>query len=144
MVKKQIILSSAMKLAHVYFNTGENLCMAKTTKINAEEWPNYIVGYTNMAFACEVSLKAIIKETGGGEPQEGHNLKKLFETINKNWRGAISELVIAKHKVNGTSDYTLERFKNDLEEYSNAFVTGRYWYEFTPSEKKKKRRESYL
>lgn len=91
-----------------------------------------IVGYTNLAFACEVALKALIVCHNGAVPQapSGHNLKHLYKQLRGDIQTAISYMTIEfcnRKLINQV--YTAEMFESDLERYSCAFMQARYWYE---------------
>jgi hypothetical protein len=71
----------------------------------------------NLAFSSELYLKYIIAKEG--VPRKGHELDKLFELLDPATQNEI---------INATS-YNKDRFKEQLERHSNAFVDWRYLHD---------------
>lgn len=78
-----------------------------------------IPSIVNAAFACELYLKSILKK-----PVMEHDLKKLFETLEKNKQNEIRKLV--NNQLEKQSKYS---FDLCLERAVNIFVKWRYIYE---------------
>lgn len=80
-------------------------------------WVHYLFVpiITNMAFACELFLKAILQRDGN--KVKGHRLVTLFEQLEDN----------VKKDIVGTED--MEIFIDKLTNISDLFVNYRYMYE---------------
>lgn len=73
---------------------------------------------TNMAFSCELFLKAILKhDNNDTKKTKTHNLKDLFNELQENIKSEIMK------------PYNEEDFMAKLENISNLFMEWRYLYE---------------
>ena len=124
----------AILLAKVYQQEGRRIVSqsAQNCADIHEMICRNIVGYTNLAFACEVALKVLIVCHNGAVPKtpRGHSLKHLYEQLRGDIQTAISYMTIEfcnRKLINQV--YTAEMFESDLEKYSHAFEQARYWYE---------------
>lgn len=93
----------------------------------------YIVGYTNLAFACELALKVLIvchNGTVDSLPRGGHKLKVLYEQLRSDIQGAIQYMTVENCNQKLINQvYTAKMFDKELDKYSRAFEEARYWYE---------------
>lgn len=93
-------------------------------------WPACV----NLAFSCEISIKLLLwKESG--EMTKGHRLKRdLYCKLSEIRRKSICERVITGMRPLGSalSDYSFDRFDEDLSASDNAFFNERYVFELTP------------
>lgn len=99
----------------------------------------FLVPYiTNLAFSCELFLKAILKK--GGKKIKTHILEQLFDELDDDIKKAIIELVNKNEPMinrKNPLDIFEERdkiFKNKLHDISNLFVRWRYIYECDPQD----------
>lgn len=124
----------ATLLAKIYYQEGMRIitqCYNDSAEIHEVICRN-IVGYTNLAFACEVALKVIVVNYNGAVTAlpRGHKLKDLYDKLCNDIQTAISHLTVVYYNENLTNSiYTKEMFESDLQKYSNAFELSRYWYE---------------
>lgn len=89
----------------------------------------------NAAFSCEMNLKAflIMEEKTIPKNREGHNLKKLFEMLEKDTQTRVSRFCMPKASSSFYND-----FLNILETHANDFASARYfvehdgWQEMSP------------
>lgn len=124
----------AILLAKTYHQEGMRIIKQAPTDIRDIQkfiCP-YIVGYTNLAFACELALKVIIVCHNGAVESlpRGHSLKNLYEQLRSDIQGAIQYMTIEycnQKLINQV--YTTDMFFADLEKFSRAFEEARYWYE---------------
>lgn len=131
---KEMNTYEAILLAKTYHQEGMRIIKqapANAKDIQAFLCP-YIVGYTNLAFACELALKVIIVCHNGTVESlpRGHSLKYLYEQLRSDIQDTIRYMTIEycnKKLINQV--YTEEMFSVDLEKYSRAFEEARYWYE---------------
>lgn len=131
---KEMNTYEAILLAKVYHQEGMRIIeQAPTNAKDIREFIcTYTVGYTNLAFACELALKVIIVCHNGAVASlpKGHSLKHLYEQLRSDIQGAIQHITVEycnKKLINQV--YTAEMFSADLEKYSHAFEEARYWYE---------------
>lgn len=124
----------AILLAKTYHQEGMRIIKQAPTDIkDVQEFIcPYIVGYTNLAFACELALKVIIVCHNGAVESlpRGHGLKNLYEQLRNDIQMAIRHITVEycnQKLINRV--YTDEEFFTDLEQYSRAFEEARYWYE---------------
>lgn len=93
-------------------------------------WPACV----NLAFSCEISIKLLLwKESG--EMTKGHRLKRdLYCKLSEKRRKSICERVITRMRPLGSalSDYSSNRFEEDLLASDNTFFNERYVFELTP------------
>ena len=113
--------------AKVFLDAGES--MASTMRKNSM---NFFVQYVgpcavNLAFACELYLKALLAEKGNSITKT-HALKDLFELLDQTTQDEIRNEY-------DTFPLTPPIFSIDecLTVHSNAFVDWRYYYEVNPS-----------
>ena len=131
---KEMNSREATLLAKIYYQEGMRIitqCVKDSAQIHEVICRN-IVGYTNLAFACEVALKVIIVNHNGTVPTlpRGHDLKDLYDKLRSDVKKAISHLTVVYYNENIANPiYTEEMFETDLNRYSNAFEQSRYWYE---------------
>lgn len=130
---REINTVEATKLANIYYNEGIKL--ASPHMEVGEDLHDlvcrYIVGYTNMAFACEVALKVLIASQGGTPivfPQR-HPLSELLSLLRDDIKTAVVHVTKMRYMENTKNEYSDVDFYQDLEKYSDAFVNARYWYE---------------
>lgn len=133
---RKINIMEATKLANVYYNEGRKL--ASSHMEVGEDLHDlvcrYIVGYTNMAFACEIALKVLIVSQGGTPkvfPQR-HLLSELVSLLRDDIKTAVVHVTKVRYEENTKNEYSDAEFYQDLEKYSDAFVKARYWYERQP------------
>lgn len=124
----------AILLAKMYRQEGMRIIkQAPTEAVGVQEFIcYYIVGYTNLAFACELALKIIIVCHNGAVESlpRGHSLKNLYEQLRSDIQLVIRYMTTEycnQKLINQV--YTEEMFYVDLEKYSHAFEEARYWYE---------------
>lgn len=124
----------AILLAKTYHQEGMRIIKQAPTEIrDVQEFIcPYIVGYTNLAFACELALKVVIVCHNGDVESlpRGHSLKSLYGQLRSDIQTAIRHITIEycnQKLINQV--YTEEMFCADLEKYSRAFEEARYWYE---------------
>ena len=88
----------AILLAKVYQREGRRIVSqsAQNCADIHEMICRNIVGYTNLAFACEVALKVLIVCHNGAVPKtpRGHSLKHLYEQLRGDIQTAISYMTI--------------------------------------------------
>lgn len=133
----------AILLAKTYHQEGMRIIKQAPTEIRdvREFICPYIVGYTNLAFACELALKVLIVCHNGTEdslPRGGHRLKALYKQLRSDIQGAIQYMTVEycnQKLINQV--YTVEMFDEDLDKYSRAFEEARYWYERKEDKPKK-------
>lgn len=132
----------AILLAKTYHQEGLRLIKQTPTEAgDVQEFIcRYIVGYTNLAFSCELALKIIIVCHNGAAESlpRGHGLKNLYEQLRSDIQLAIRYMTIEycnQRLINQV--YTEEMFYADLEKYSRAFEEARYWYERRENEPEK-------
>lgn len=131
---KEMDTNEAIFLAKVYHQEGKRIIdEARTKAKDVQEFICiYTVGYTNLAFSCEVALKVLIVCHNGAVESlpRGHSLKKLYEQLRSDIQGAIQYMTVEycnQKLINQV--YTAEMFDEDLDKYSLAFEEARYWYE---------------
>ena len=124
----------AILLAKVYHQEGKRIIdEARTKAKDIQEFICiYTVGYTNLAFSCELALKVLIVCHNGAVKSlpRGHCLKKLYEQLRSDIQTAIQYMTVEycnQKLINQV--YTAEMFDEDLDKYSLAFEEARYWYE---------------
>ena len=124
----------AILLAKVYHQEGKRIIdEARTKAKDIQEFICiYTVGYTNLAFSCELALKVLIVCHNGAVKSlpRGHSLKKLYEQLRSDIQPAIQYMTVEycnQKLINQV--YTAEMFDEDLDKYSLAFEEARYWYE---------------
>lgn len=124
----------AIILAKMYHQEGKRII--EQASINAKDILEFIclytVGYTNLAFSCEVALKVMIVSHNGRVESlpRGHSLKNLYEQLRSDVQLTIRHMTVeyCNQKL-VYQDYTEEMFYEDLEKHSHAFEVARYWYE---------------
>lgn len=131
---KEMDTSEAILLAKVYHQEGKRIINEARTKAKdiQEFMCIYTVGYTNLAFSCELALKVLIVCHNGAVESlpRGHGLKNLYEQLRSDIQLAIRHITVEycnQKLINQV--YTEEKFYSDLEKYSRAFEEARYWYE---------------
>lgn len=108
---------------------NHELCDYYGDKVSAYFFP----AVTLAAFSCELALKYRIKNDCG-KIERGHNLEKLFETLNYESRCDVVDRTIKlynyKASILESSDLlTSVRFDSLLSNIKNAFVDWRYYFE---------------
>lgn len=131
---KEMNTKEAILLAKTYHREGMRIIkQAPTDMRDVQEFIcPYIVGYTNLAFACELTLKVIIVCHNGAVESlpRGHGLKNLYEQLRSDIQLAIRHITVEYCNQKLTNQvYTEVMFYDDLEKYSRAFEEARYWYE---------------
>lgn len=131
---KEMDTYEAILLAKVYHQEGKRIIdEARTKAKDLQEFICiYTVGYTNLAFSCEVALKVLIVCHNGAVESlpRGHRLKKLYKQLRSDIQAAIQYMTVEycnQKLINQV--YTAEMFDEDLDKYSLAFEEARYWYE---------------
>lgn len=131
---KEMDTYEAILLAKVYHQEGKRIIdEARTKAKDIQEFICiYTVGYTNLAFSCELALKVLIVCHNGAVKSlpRGHSLKKLYEQLRSDIQTAIQYMTVEycnQKLINQV--YTAEMFDEDLDKYSPAFEEARYWYE---------------
>lgn len=131
---KEMDTYEAILLAKVYHQEGKRIIdEARTKAKDLQEFIcNCTVGYTNLAFSCELALKVLIVCHNGAVKSlpRGHSLKKLYEQLRSDIQTAIQYMTVEycnQKLINQV--YTAEMFDEDLDKYSLAFEEARYWYE---------------
>lgn len=88
----------------------------------------FIPAYVNLAFACELYLKALLKTRG--KEVKGHLLIDLFtkmETIDN----SIIKEIIQLSNIMSDLNYTEDGYKSFVKSISDTFKTWRYSYEWS-------------
>lgn len=130
----EVRTQEAILLAGIYYQEGKRI-IDQSAKVGTDIYQmicRSIVGYTNLAFACEVALKALVVCHNGAVERapRGHSLIQLFEQLRSDVQTAVSYVTVEKCKQKLINqDYTHEMFKHDLDKYSHTFEEARYWYE---------------
>ena len=122
---KEMDTYEAILLAKVYHQEGKRIIdEARTKAKDIQEFIcNYTVGYTNLAFSCELALKVLIVCHNGAVKSlpRGHSLKKLYEQLRSDIQTAIQYMTVEycnQKLINQV--YTAEMFDEDLDKYSLA------------------------
>ncbi len=116
-----------LNLANQFHKAYEN-CIKYKSIGNGKIENEFIPAYVNLAFACELYLKALLKLKGKGT--KGHLLIALFtelEIIDK----SISNEIIKLSTIMSGLNYTEEGYKSFLKSISDTFKTWRYSYEWS-------------
>lgn len=133
----------AILLARIYYQEGKRI-IDQSVKVSADAYQmmcRITVGYTNLSFACEVALKALVVCHNGAleKAPRGHSLMQLFGQLRSDVQTAVSYVTVEKCKQKLISqNYTSEMFMLDLDKYSLTFEEARYWYERTEDSHAKK------
>lgn len=126
----------ATKLANVYYNEGRKIAALNIVEVKDlhDLVCRFVVGYTNMAFACEIALKVLIVSQGGTSKDfpHRHTLSALLSLLREDIKTAVIHLTKIRYFENTKKKYSDAAFYGDLEKYSDAFVQARYWYERRP------------
>lgn len=88
----------------------------------------FIPAYVNLAFACELYLKALLQSRG--KETKGHLLIRLFtdlETIDK----SVSDDIIKLSNIMSDLNYSEDGYKSFVKSISDTFKTWRYSYEWS-------------
>ena len=87
----------------------------------------FIPAYVNLAFACELYLKALLKLKG--EKSINHSLLKIFNYLEKQDQ-SITDAIINLTNTMTSFGFTIDSFKFQLKTISNTFKKWRYCYEW--------------
>lgn len=128
----------AIKLAKIYYQEGRRIAYVTKEDIDANSDSVYkcIVGNTNLAFACEVALKALLLKQGMpfDELPKTHRLEDLFMSLSDTIKNQVVSKTVALCRTSPAKrTYTTSDFYNDLADNTDAFETSRYWYELPAS-----------
>ncbi|MGW8956958.1 hypothetical protein [Paenibacillus sp. NPDC055715] len=105
---------------------------------NSDYFSAYFVpAITTAAFSCELALKSICQSLNGKAPK-GHDLYKLFKTLDESTRKDIMNRTInaynLKSEILKVDDRIDENnFNNLLTYHKDSFTIWRYFYEGSPS-----------
>lgn len=95
-------------------------CAVPKSAPTGEQWPAVPI-ITNMAFACELYLKALL--LAAAHKPRGHELRALFDNLPKKVRDSLADRY---ENLTGTPP---ARFRSELNDISKAFVDWRYVFE---------------
>jgi len=87
----------------------------------------FIPAYVNLAFACELYLKALLKLKGG--KNRDHSLLKIFNCLEKQDQSITDTIINLTNTMTGFN-FTINGFKFQLGTISNTFEKWRYCYEW--------------
>ena len=123
-------------MAEYFFEIGSKVHLsvnAVAMNQNQDYIYKSIVGNVNMIFACEIILKILNYEEGvnGDELDNKHRLNELFQLLPEEKKNIIENDVvdIINSIITNKEPYSKNNFYEDLEEFKNAYVECRYWYE---------------
>ena len=110
------------------FHKAYKSCIKPKPIGNGKIEDEFIPAYVNLAFACELYLKALLKLKG--KEKKGHLLIRLFidlQAIDK----SISDDIIKLSNIMSGLNYTEDNYKAFLKSISDTFKTWRYSYEWS-------------
>jgi hypothetical protein len=141
--------SAFQDLANNFIEPARNLEPEKAKQFLLDNFGHLIASATNMSFAIEIYLKAIISHLGV-EPKNTHDLLKLFNSLpnkvgsnleakfNKSPKSHVGKVGCFHLHSNPNLELSNKEFdiKSILLSSKDAFVTWRYLYENTEGEAK--------
>ncbi len=82
----------------------------------------------NIAFACELFFKAILKKETKTIPKK-HDLYSLFHSLDEHRQNTIFEIVNGDYQYDTHQSITRKIFEDSLNIVKNYFTEARYWFE---------------
>jgi hypothetical protein len=148
-LRMALVSASAFQdLANSFISVAEGISPENGQNFVISKFGHLIASATNMSFAVEIYLKAIIVPPSS---KDGHDLLNLFNMLPSEVSAVLQASFEKKPKKQigkigcfhlhsqGEMDSTRKKFdiKSILESSKDAFVTWRYLYESTEGEKRK-------
>ena len=139
---------SAVALAEAFYEIGTDALRARPDTecdLNNGFIECVIAGTANVAFSCEVSMKAMLFGGGNWDKAEGeHDLRKLFDLMDDGDRAFVQNATLQKLAGSKSEICDTELFERALAESSDAYIQLRYWYELPNPGKGKSAKVAFL